>query len=115
MANRPRCSEAPKKLPRIDSGGVLEGAKSKSSVTIVTILAPTVLSKGRVVAAAQPLRVNGMHVVASAGQRGGHVVVQVLVDLEPHQAAPGVKGITVSRASSAAYWTAAYTSSRSRW
>ena len=40
---------------------------------------------------------------------------QILVDLETHQAALGVNGITVSRANSAAYCIAACTSSRLRW
>lgn len=53
-----------------------------------------------------------VNVVSVGRQQDGHVVVQVFIDLQPHQTVAGVKGITVSRAKSAAYWMAACTSSR---
>ena len=48
------------------------------------------------------LVVDRQSVVAPQTQRLGDVLVQVFIDLEPHHAAPGTKGMICSRASSAA-------------
>ncbi len=62
-----------------------------------------VLRKHRIGTAPEPFVVNCFCVVTSLGEQVGNIIVQILVDLESHQAAVGVKGMTVSRASSAAY------------
>jgi hypothetical protein len=42
------------------------------------------------------------HIVPMSAQGLSHVVMQVFVDREAHQATAGMKGMTVSRANSAA-------------
>ena len=63
---------------------------------------PTYVSDSLIDAAAHALIVNGHRVVTPGPQRLRHVIVQVLVNLEQHHAAPGVSGTIRSRASSAA-------------
>lgn len=65
----------------------------------------------RITTSAQPLAQDRGHVVTVCEQERGDFVGKILVQLEAHQAAPGMKGITSSRASSAAYAIAASTSS----
>src|SRR4051794_28226746 len=63
----------------------------------------TMLRQNWIIAAANAFLMNRLCVVARAEKQRRDIVVQILVDFETHQAAVGVKGMTVSRASSAAY------------
>src|SRR5689334_10610455 len=72
------------------------------------------LRQRTVVAPTKPFIVNRLCVVARCCEQLSYIVMKVFVNFESHQAAVGVKGMTVSRANSAAYWIAACTSSRSK-
>ena len=76
--------------------------KSRSSVTTDAPFAAGGLGDFRVGVAAQPFLKDGLRIMPVGPQRFRHVVVQVLVDLESHHPTPGMKGMTVSRANSAA-------------
>jgi hypothetical protein len=66
------------------------------------VLGPTHFAQTSVRVAAHLLVVDRERVMAPGPKSLGNVVMQVFIDLEPHHAAPGTKGMIRSRASSAA-------------
>jgi len=72
-------------IPALLAGGKARmSAKSKSRVTMARLLRGAVLRRDGINAAAQALRMNRLTIMAIAGQQPGHVVMQVLIDLEPY-------------------------------